>query len=350
MIQAQWAIVYESWKELTNTVYRGYTNGEFEAWTVPCMYVVGKYLRIFAIKADEQASALGISNGLGQDENSEVDKNEKLEDAARTLNRFFQLCLADRAPLEVSRKWGIYNIINLLFKTYFKLGSVSLSKNIINALKATRGDMPELESFPKAHQVTYKYYVGVIAFLDENYAEAQTQLIDAWQMCHKDATRNQELILTYLIPCRLLTAHILPSQTLLMEFPNLQKLFLPLANCIKKGDLSGFDAALLAGENDFVKRRIYLTLERGRDIALRNLLRRVFLAGEMVEYATGAPAARRAIVPIAEFGAAISIGSREQMDNDEVECLIANLIYKVGCGNRSHDRYPIAEPVSLVDR
>jgi len=31
--------------------------------------------------------------------------------------------------------------------------------------------MPDLESFPKAHQVTFKYYVGVIYFLEEDYVE-----------------------------------------------------------------------------------------------------------------------------------------------------------------------------------
>jgi COP9 signalosome complex subunit 12 len=76
-----------------------------------------------------------------------------------------------RAPLEESRKWGIYNIINLLFKTYFKLNSISLSKNILKAIQAYRGDMPPLDAFPKAHQVTFKYYVGVIYFLEENYVE-----------------------------------------------------------------------------------------------------------------------------------------------------------------------------------
>jgi hypothetical protein len=58
-----------------------------------------------------------------------------------------------------------------LFKTYFKLNSISLSKNILKAIQAYRGDMPPLESFPKAHQVTFKYYVGVIYFLEENYVE-----------------------------------------------------------------------------------------------------------------------------------------------------------------------------------
>jgi hypothetical protein len=31
--------------------------------------------------------------------------------------------------------------------------------------------MPELDAFPKAHQVTFKYYVGVILFLEENYVQ-----------------------------------------------------------------------------------------------------------------------------------------------------------------------------------
>ena len=90
---------------------------------------------------------------------------------------------------------------------------------------------------------------------------------------------DKRLILTYLIPCHLLTTHTLPTQALLQPYPRLQNLFLPLSRCIKQGDLSGFDAALAAGEDEFVKRRIYLTLERGRDIALRNLLRKVFVAG-----------------------------------------------------------------------
>lgn len=113
-------------------------------------------------------------------------------------------------------------------------------------------------------------------------------------------------------------------------YPHLQALFLPLSRCIKEGDLAGFDAALAAGEDEFVKRRIYLTLERGRDIALRNLLRKVFIAGGFEESKEpGAVPVRRSRIPVAEFGAAISIGSKETMDSDEVECLLANMIYKV---------------------
>jgi uncharacterized protein (UPF0276 family) len=83
---------------------------------------------------------------------------------------------------------------------------------------------------------------------------------------------------------------------------------------------------LVAGEDEFTKRRIYLTLERGRDIALRNLLRKVFIAGGFEE---AAPTVRRTRIPVAEFGVALSLGSKESMDSDEVECLLANMIYKV---------------------
>ncbi|KAK6582160.1 hypothetical protein PZA11_005857 [Diplocarpon coronariae] len=327
-LQASYVKVYESWREMTLALVRGYTNNGFEAWTVPCLYMAGKYMRIFAIKADESAASTTGSVTNFDDSHPEVEKNERLEDAARQLNRIFTICLSDRAPLEESRKWGIYNIINLLFKTYFKLNSIALSKNILKAIQAYRGDMPTLDAFPKAHQVTFKYYVGVIYFLEEAYEEAEKHLTEAWKMCHKDSVRNKELILTYLVPCHLLTTHTLPSSTLLAPYPHLQALFLPLSRCIKRGDLAGFDAALVAGEDEFTKRRIYLTLERGRDIALRNLLRKVFIAGGFEEAKDGAKPVRRTRIPVGEFGAAISLGGLEQLEGDEVECLLSTMIYK----------------------
>lgn len=137
------------------------------------------------------------------------------------------------------------------------------------------------------------------------------------------------LILTYLIPCHLLTTHTLPTAKLLGQFPRLQKLFGPLATAIKKADLRGFDKALQEGEEEFIKRRIYLTLERGRFIALRNLLRKVFIAGGFEEAKDGAAPLRRTRIPVAEFTAAIRISAEEAIDADEVECLLANMIYKV---------------------
>jgi len=72
-----------------------------------------------------------------------------------------------------SRKWGIYGVINLLFKTYFRLNSASLSRNVLRALQAYKGDMPQLSQFPRPQQVTFRYYEGVMSFLEENYTQVR---------------------------------------------------------------------------------------------------------------------------------------------------------------------------------
>ncbi|KAJ4394040.1 COP9 signalosome (CSN) subunit [Gnomoniopsis smithogilvyi] len=329
-----WTKVYEAWKDLSISLTRGYRSAGFGAWTIPCLYVAGKFLRVFAIKADKDRNSKPADENamtLQDDFDPEAEANQNLEDCARQLNAIFSLCLMDRSPLEDSKKWGIYYIINLLFKTYFRLNQASLSRNILKNLHANEKDMPTLSQFPKSQQVTFKYYEGVLFFLEENYIEAEKRLADALDLCHKDQMRNKELILTYLIPCHLLTSHTLPKPALLEPYPHLQKLFLPLAQCIKKGDLYAFDQALKEGEDEFVKRRIYLPLERTHDICLRNLLRKVFIAGGFEDpkpEAPDAPPVRRTRVTVPEFTAAVNISSKQQVDTDEVECQLANMIYK----------------------
>ncbi|KFY29382.1 hypothetical protein V491_00057 [Pseudogymnoascus sp. VKM F-3775] len=91
-----WVAVYEAWKEMTNAIIRGYSTSCFEAWTIPCLYISGKYLRIFAIKADAAGGSTDKAIDFQDDFNPDTAKNEKLEDAARVLNRMFQLCVSDR--------------------------------------------------------------------------------------------------------------------------------------------------------------------------------------------------------------------------------------------------------------
>jgi hypothetical protein len=164
------------------------------------------------------------------------------------------------------------------------------------------------------------------------------------------------LILTYLIPCRLITQHQIPTAHLLAAAPRLERIFGPLVRCIKRGDLTGFDKALAEGEPEFVRRRIFLTLERSRDIALRNLLRKVYLAGgydDLKEGQTEKDRIRKSRVPLANFAAALRMGiagegSGQVVEDEEVECLLANQIYKVrtqddACSSRcnrvTHTKY-----------
>ncbi|KAI5810314.1 hypothetical protein BZA77DRAFT_335733 [Pyronema omphalodes] len=306
-----WGRAYAKQSVYTTVIARGFTSHGWPNWLLPVVYTACRNLRQFAISADEEDKREGKDAS-------------KLEDCARHLNKMFTLCLADRAPMEESRKWGTYYIVNLLFKTYFKLNAITLCKNVIRALSATTTEMPPLDAFPKSHIVTFKYYVGVIHFLEEDYVTSETHLTAALQLCRSDCPTNQEYILTYLIPAHLMTTHQLPTSTLFQNYPRLKHLFEPLCRCIKSGNLGAFDAALEENEDEYVRRRIYLTLERARDIALRNLFRRVFLLGD-----------KKTRVPVEEFRRAMGFsvagkegGTRKECEPEEVECLLAGMIYK----------------------
>ncbi len=337
-----WSKAFDAYKELCTLLIRGYTNNGFQAWTVPCLYTTGDFLRIMAMKADRESKGKDsgdvFANGFTDDIMGNSNKNEKLEQAAWVINRMFTICLSDRSELTESRKWAIYSSTNLLFKTYFKLNSISLTKNVIRALGASKDDLPPLEMFPKSHRCTFKYYRGVIDFLQENYTEAEANLSEALALCHKSALHNREQILTYLIPTHVLIKEQLPNPTLLAPHPTLSKMLTPLFAAIRSGSLLAFDRALATAEPGLVHRRIYLTLERTRDICMRNLFRKVLLAAGFEEpkdeegNPTGAKI-RRTRIRIEEFEAAMRVaykGSEDVIiDRDEVECFLANMIYKV---------------------
>jgi len=96
---ASWSKTFDAYREVCNLVIRGYSNHGFQAWTVPCLYVTGKYLRLFAVKADAEAKTketIKFGNGFSDDVVGSSEKNEKLEQAAWVINRMFTICLSDR--------------------------------------------------------------------------------------------------------------------------------------------------------------------------------------------------------------------------------------------------------------
>lgn len=99
---ASWSKTFDAYKEVCNLVIRGYSTHGFQAWTVPCLYVTGKYLRSFAVKAGTEAKTketITFGNGFSDDVVGSSGKNEKLEQAAWVINRMFTICLSDRSVL-----------------------------------------------------------------------------------------------------------------------------------------------------------------------------------------------------------------------------------------------------------
>ncbi|KAF2859332.1 hypothetical protein K470DRAFT_249495 [Piedraia hortae CBS 480.64] len=317
---------YKAYKDVVSALHRGYSNNALQAWTIPCLYTAGETLRRLALFADTHAPTTALI--LPESPSEASLPNQNLEDCARQINRLFSLCLSDDSRISSSRKWALYNLANLLFKIYFRLNRISLCKNILRSIAVQADELPPLSAFPKSHQVTYNYYTGVLAFLSEDYPLADKYLSEAHAKCLSTSTRNLDLILMYLIPTRLLTSHRIPSKRLLAQSQFLEGLFGPVCDAVRNADPAGFEAALERGEEVFVKQRLHLTLERAKYVLLRNLCRRVFLAAPRLENGE-----RRTRVPLTEFGAALRVRGAgkagfDGRDGDEVECLLANLIYR----------------------
>ncbi|KAH9482326.1 Protein CSN12-like protein [Psilocybe cubensis] len=304
----------EAFKEeaqLVSLFFRFFT--ETPGWTLPALCSILRDLRDLAIDADHYAK---YNN----------QKSECMEESARVIAKAFSYCVMDRqSPLEQSRKWGVYYLVGLVMKCYFRIKRISLSKNILRALEANN-DIPALSLYPRAHQVTYRYYIGMLSFLNEEFAKSEEQLTLAFYNCHVDSHSNQERILAHLIPLRILKGH-LPSTELMKRFPVLDELFSPFITAIKKGDIKSYDQALEAWETRLLELNLWLSLEKARELCLRSLFRRMWVA---VDKGTR--------LPISLFHSALTVSGLDVTD-DEAECLVANLIFRGFIrGYISHER------------
>ena len=78
-------------------------------WLLPVMYDVCLDLRLFAVSADKQKREAGKGK-----------PGETLEKASEGIMACFRVCAADaRAAEDVTKRWGMLNLVNQLFKIYF---------------------------------------------------------------------------------------------------------------------------------------------------------------------------------------------------------------------------------------
>ena len=125
-----------------------------ENWLLPVMYVVCLDLRLFALQADKQKR----SSGKGK-------PGETLEKASEGIMACFRVCAADaRAAEDVTKRWGMLNLVNQLFKIYFRVNKLHLCKPLIRAVESSALK----DRFSKSQLVTYRYVVPSVIPVDSD--------------------------------------------------------------------------------------------------------------------------------------------------------------------------------------
>lgn len=264
-----WHMAAEAMQACMGAFLRLFTTLGPGRWALPVLYSLVRDVRWVARSADDAANA--AARGARP-------SHAHMEECARLLNKAFSACVADRYPsMDESKKWGTYAMVGHVFATYFQLKSIALCKNIVRALGA--GELPALDAFPRAHVVTFSYYMGRLAFLDEDYVRADAELSRALALAPRTAHRQIERILVYLVPVRALRAQH-PTQALLDAYPRIGAAYGPLLHACTQGNVHAFDAALHAAEHEraLVRVGVYLAWERARDVCLTRLVRRVWRA------------------------------------------------------------------------
>ncbi|KAG8521152.1 PCI domain-containing protein 2 [Galemys pyrenaicus] len=336
---------------------------------LPVMYAVALDLRVFANNADQQLVKKGRSKA-----------GDMLEKAAELLMSCFRVCASDtRAGIEDSKKWGMLFLVNQLFKIYFKVParphcvparpaparppvSVSLQINKLHLCKPLIRaiDSSNLkEDYSRAQRVTYRYYVGRKAMFDSDFKQgapgpaaggcmrrtcavpagpracssalltgsrraaggltpvstAEEYLSFAFEHCHRSSQKNKRMILIYLLPVKMLLGHM-PTVELLRKYHLMQ--FAEVTRAVSEGNLLLLNAALARHEAFFIRCGIFLILEKLKVITYRNLFKRVYLLLRTHQLSLDA------------FLVALKFMQVEDVDIDEVQCILANLIYMVG--------------------
>ncbi|XP_059823732.1 PCI domain-containing protein 2 isoform X3 [Hypanus sabinus] len=265
---------------------------------LPIMYAVALDLRIFANNADQQ---LG-KKGKGK-------MGDTLEKAAELLMSCFRICASDnRAGIDDSKKWGMLFLVNQLFKIYFKINKLHLCKPLIRAIDSSNLK----DEYSMAQRVTYKYYVGRKAMFDSDFKQAEEYLSFAFRHCHKTTQKNKRMILIYLLPVKMLLGHM-PTVLLLRKYDLLQ--FSDVTKAVGEGNLLLLNEALSKHEAFFIRCGIFLILEKLKIITYRNLFKKVYLL------------LRTHQLPLDAFLVALKFMQVEDVDIDEVQCILANLIY-----------------------
>ena len=225
-----------------------------------------------------------------------------------------------------------------------QLNNLASAKNVLNLVKKadTDGNLPEQSNIPISYvvscrasgsshyaddvavvQVTFKYYFGVYLFLSERYVEAEEYLQFALDHTYYLTDGNVRRILLYLVPL-LMRRGIMPRvKATLRRVPELEQLYGPLISAIRTGSLALFDTHLEKVEADLHRAGVFLVIEQTRELCLRRAIKMAWLA-------EGKP--DKFYIPLLQRYIQRSWtpnGEREvQLDIDEIECWLANLIFK----------------------
>jgi len=295
------AQIFQELKNALSSLYDEMRNENSGNWFVPIAALLCRYLVQCAARVQVERS-----DPLRTDR----DRRARLAEAETIIKRGLALMINDRsAEISESKKLGALGMIVYLLRIYFALNNLRMCASLVRTVESP-GFPPLDDAFPLDQRVTYHYFVGRIALYEDRYVEAETHLAFAAHHCPVRYERNRKRIWTYLVPVRLLQGR-LPSVRLLRKYR--LRVYERLREAVIYGDIRQFDDVLRRYGEFFIQSGLLFTVEKLRLIVYRNRFR---VAVRLLNSTR---------IPLAALQCALT---DPKPALDELECLVANLIYR----------------------
>lgn len=175
--------------------------------------------------------------------------------------------------------------------------------------------MANIMLFPASDVVTYKYYFGRLKMFEDKYEEARDSLHFALKYTPKTKScfKNRQRILASLVPVELCLG-VLPRDIIATTY-GLTEL-VQIGQAVRRGDVRTFEAILERYQKSFIRIGIYLVLEQAKTLLYRCLFKGIYRALDNTR------------VNLVSIEAALQWLGQEDVSLDEIECLVANLIFQ----------------------
>ncbi|CAN0302920.1 unnamed protein product [Ectocarpus sp. 12 AP-2014] len=281
-------------------------------WVAPCLYGMVAGVRKLAKKADwggpDGRKAAAPSYGEAE---AEEEGSKSMVLTTHTIMRAFRLSINDRSNDPItSRKACALHLAIDMFKHYGDLKNLRMCNNIRGVLEQHWTVVEPMSS--RADWVSYRYYVGVLKISEDKYKDAEVDLEAALRHCHNKARGNKRRILNKLVPLRLRLG-LYPTLDLLVKYDLTH--FHEFAVAIRTGDVRSFNELMTQWERVFISKGTYLLMEKCLMLVYRNLVKKIVVVTQTFK------------LPLRVVQFAFQRMEHER-DVDEIECLLANLIFR----------------------
>ncbi|KAI2607608.1 uncharacterized protein GGS25DRAFT_496760 [Hypoxylon fragiforme] len=210
------------------------------------------------------------------------ERKSVIEVTAEIMQKFFTTCLTDRSSTRFAeptgKKVGIYIFANKTLKLLTMNHKSYLAAQLLTNIMAKS---PPLSFYPASQRVTFLYFLGRFHFNHTHYWRAAQCFEEAYLQTPSHFQKHRRLILTYLIPCKLVLGR-LPSQALLQrpEAQSMAQVYSQIAQSIRTGNYILFQHTIKQHEDWLRSKglRLLTTLQyRLRPLLWRSLSRRTFV-------------------------------------------------------------------------